>query len=274
MVPRINAESLATWASLGRTLRTANQKIVPSWLSVQRLIDVTQPVLQKNRDEARRLLEESNNLLAPLKDPLETRLGLHRWLSGEREEVYSDWLAWIIEQLATPEKIVPLLCGENAAELIRQCAGALNVHRETVFVTAKSVRRTDIEICFGEKRAILVEVKMVEAHKVAADQLYDQGHYGKAFEKRLLLVPSGEVDTASKGVDFELVLWRDVCLRLRKLVPSICRENISIAAMILAFLGAVEQNVLQLPSAGEWYRVTSATLDFLTESMGGNNIDA
>src|SRR6266542_1618493 len=102
---RINTQCVAKWASLGRQLRSANQKAVPSWLSVQKLIDATQPILQENRNEARRLLEASNHIFAPLKDPFETSLGLHRWLSGEREEAYSDWLAWIIEELATPESI-------------------------------------------------------------------------------------------------------------------------------------------------------------------------
>ena len=151
---RINTQCVAKWASLGRQLRSANQKAVPSWLSVQKLIDATQPILQENRNEARRLLEASNHIFAPLKDPFETSLGLHRWLSGEREEAYSDWLAWIIEELATPESIIQLLCGERAAELVSKCTSPLSVHRETVFETAESVRRTDIEICFGQKRAI------------------------------------------------------------------------------------------------------------------------
>jgi hypothetical protein len=269
---RINTNPLTKWASVGRQLRSANQKAVPSWLSVQKLIDATQPILQENRNEARRLLEASNRLFAPLKDPFETPLGLHRWLSGGREEAYSDWFAWIIEQLATPETIAPLLCGGSASDLVKQCAGPLTVHRETIFVTAESLRRTDIEIYFGHKRAILVEVKMIEADKVDEEQLYDQAHYGADFEKRLLLVPSGEVGTVS--ADFDLILWRDVCLRLRRLVPSICRKNVSIAAMVLAFVGAVEQNLLNLPTKHEWYLVTSSTLDYLRQSLEGDIADA
>ena len=267
-----NTQSLAKWAALGREIRSADKKTVPNWLSVQKIIDMAEPVHQVNRNTARRLLEASNELFAPLKDPFEMRLGLHRWLGGEREEAYSDWLAWIIEQLATPDKIIPLLCGNNTADLVAGCAGSLSVQREAVFVTTETVRRTDIEICFGDTKAILVEIKLVDADKVAADQLYDQRYYGAHFLRRLLLCPSGEEESVPAG--FNLVLWRDICLRLRRIAPSICQKNISIGAMILAFVGAVEQNVLQLPSADEWYRVTSAILDYLTDSLERTNDNA
>src|SRR5262249_4355715 len=108
-----------------------------------------------------------------------------------------------------------------------------------------------------------------DANKIAADQLHDQSNYGADFVRRFLLAPSGEEKSVPAG--FNLVLWRDICLRLRGIVPSTCRENISIAAMIVAFVGAVEQNVLQLPSTDEWYRVTSAIVDYLTEFLGRTN---
>jgi hypothetical protein len=264
--------SLAKWAILGKQLREVNEQTGPSWLPVKRMISATKPILQANRAEARRLLKASNQLFAPFTDPFEMELGLHRWLSGEREEAYSDWLAWVIEQLATPENIIHLLCGESDGALLRQCSGPLKVYRETVFVTAESVRRTDIEICFGQKRAVLIEVKMIDADQVIDQQLRDESHYGSDFEKRLLLVLSGEAPTSSNG--FALLLWRDICLRLRRLVPSICRQNLSVTAMVLGFLSAVEQNVLHLPAANDWRFVTSQTLDYLAESLGKDNADA
>jgi hypothetical protein len=47
------------------------------------------------------LLSESSSQLFPrLGDPLDPRLdfGAHRWLKNSREEVYSDWLAWVIQR--------------------------------------------------------------------------------------------------------------------------------------------------------------------------------
>jgi hypothetical protein len=270
--PTNTYSSLATWAILGQQLRALNGQTMASWLPVNRMIGATTPILQANRDEARRLLKASNQVLTPLKDPFETNLGLHRWLNGQREEAYSDWLAWILEQLTTPERIVPLLCGERAGELVNKCVGPLTVHRETVFVTAEGLRRTDIEIVFGQKKAILIEVKMIDADNVTDEQLRYEADYGTDFEERLLLAPSGSPETVSK--DFTLLLWRDLCLRLRRLVPSISHENLSAAALVVAFLSAVEQNVLNLPSQHEWYLVTSLTLDHLRRSLEGNIANA
>jgi len=30
---------------------------------------------------------------------------MHRWLADDREESYSDWLAWVIEQIKMPELV-------------------------------------------------------------------------------------------------------------------------------------------------------------------------
>jgi hypothetical protein len=75
-------------------LRAEKQQSEPSWLPVRKMISASRPILQENRDEARRLLDASNQLFTPLKDPFETTLGLHRWLSREREEAYSDPGIW------------------------------------------------------------------------------------------------------------------------------------------------------------------------------------
>src|ERR1051325_5903498 len=207
---------LIKWAALGREFRSATKERVPKWSFVQRLIDASQPVLQVNRDAALRLLEASNQILAPLKDPFTMRLGSHRWLTEEREEAYSDWLAWIVEQLATPAKIIPLFCGNNAADLTAQCAGPLKVPRETRFLTTtENVRRTDIEISFGDTKAILLEIKMIDAETIDPAQMQDLSHYGADFMKRCLLVPSGKEESGPSG--FDLVLWRDICLRLRRM---------------------------------------------------------
>jgi hypothetical protein len=189
---------------------------------------------------------------------------LHRWLSSDREEAYSDWLGWIIEQLAKPKEIIALLCGDADASLLGQCAGVVEVHRERVFATDAGVRRTDIEVYFGSTKAILIEVKLIDADEVSEEQLDDQAHHGKEFERRFLLVTSG----ALKNGDFELILWRDICLRLRRIVPDICERNIAVAAMILAFVGAVEQNLLGLLSSDYWVRVSSITIDYLKEAVG------
>jgi hypothetical protein len=57
------------------------------------------------------LLEQSGRTLFPgVGDPLSTKLelGSHRWLAVDREESYSDWLAWILERQEDPSRILPL----------------------------------------------------------------------------------------------------------------------------------------------------------------------
>src|ERR1022692_3551634 len=45
------------------------------------------------------LLDKSDKLLEPLADPLRLAMADHRWLDPDhnREESYSDWLAWILQ---------------------------------------------------------------------------------------------------------------------------------------------------------------------------------
>jgi hypothetical protein len=266
-----NHEILKRWGKIGKSIAQRQQRNF-DWLAVKRMISATKPLLDANRENAKRLLEQSNFYLTPLKDPFDMDFGLHRWLQEDREEAYSDWLAWIIEQLKSPERIVQLVCGENSSELAKLCVEPLRVEREIPFITGENVRRTDIEISFGATKAILIEVKTTESDKVDPKQLQDLARYRKEFLRHLLLALPSDTDMFLE--DFTLVLWRDLALRLRKLVPTICRDNVSVAAMVLSFLGAVEQNLLHLPPTNEWHLMTSSTLDYLAASLGGENADA
>jgi hypothetical protein len=234
---------------------------------VTKLINLTKPVLQINKQVAERLLGESNRYLAPLQDPLKTDFGLHRWLDGEREESYSDWLGWIIEQLAIPERITKLLLNESTNESTK-LVGQLKVHRESSLTVLEGKRRTDIEVIFGTQRAILIEVKLIDADEVDPEQLKDQADYRSGFAHYLLLALSGE--SPAVHTPFKLLLWRELCIRLRKMIPELCRDNLITAAMSLAFVGAVEQNLLGLPRSlkqqlEKGLSVNSTLLDYLLE---------
>lgn len=56
------------------------------------------------------LLEESYRRRCPLGESLLLDFGAHRWLRGDREEIYSDWLALIIDGLMmrNPEVVLSL----------------------------------------------------------------------------------------------------------------------------------------------------------------------
>jgi hypothetical protein len=92
-------DTLRTWAEIGRLLQTARPKEHANWATVSRLIDAAKPKLKAEGRELGRLLDESRRQLYPYGDPFDLDLGMHRWLSEDREEAYSDWLQWLVEQI-------------------------------------------------------------------------------------------------------------------------------------------------------------------------------
>src|SRR5262249_47956098 len=100
---------LRTWASMGAELRAARSRGVPDWQPVHRMVEVTRPKLIAEAERLRTLLDQSRQLLAPLSDPFDVDLGLHRWLDSEREEAYSDWLEWVVRQAKEANAVFKLL---------------------------------------------------------------------------------------------------------------------------------------------------------------------
>ncbi len=60
-------------------------------------------LLQANQLEIDSLLGRSNRELSPLHDPLRLDFTTNRWFAAQREENYSDWLAWILQNLPVTE---------------------------------------------------------------------------------------------------------------------------------------------------------------------------
>ena len=218
------------------------------WAPVQSLIDAVQPLLDLERERLKVLLEQSQRHLDPLNDPLQGDFGTHRWLKLDREETYSDWLAWIVEQIKTSDLIFPLfgLQNKEASVLPR---GVATAGRENSIPGIES-GRTDLELRFEGRETILVEVKTVDIDRIPKEELKKQlEKYAKAlpkFKHRVLLAPSGQ--QTSYAAKFKFRRWQDVCVELRRIVPKLCRDKHMIqAAMLLAFVGSVEQNILHFP---------------------------
>ena len=106
--------------------------------------------------------------------------------------------------------------------------------------------RIDILVECGSDLVIAVEVKICAAE--VADTEKQEG-YRRALRKyvgrsvrRILLVTKAEEDVYH---GFEVRLWRELCLELRRAIGHIReRHGLTTAAMVLAFAGAVEQNLL------------------------------
>jgi len=241
----MNASSSATvlrhWADLYKSKRIT--PAAADWSAAQRLVKAALRDADGAMAEIRVLLDRSNNSLFPLCDPLLTDLGVHRWLRAEREEAYSDWLHWILDQIDDAEGVLRLL-GVSDDQVINCCRKKkLAVSREVV--TDKG--RFDL-LLTCDNFCMIVELKTVSAEKAETGK---QSRYSDWLSKHpakhkvaTLLVAAAQ-DKDYWG--FTPLLWADLCTNLRRLVPSLKEEiGLSKAALVLAFVGAVESNLLHL----------------------------
>jgi hypothetical protein len=83
-----------------------------SWTPCDRLVAAAHDFWLAKGRAIGDLLTESQKVLG-FEDPLTLRFDLHRWLAADREEAYSDWLAWIANELALPELVGRLLLGND-----------------------------------------------------------------------------------------------------------------------------------------------------------------
>jgi len=239
---------LRRWACLN-TLPRSN------WTPVRKLIRTAEQYAILQSRDIERLLHESERMLARFPDPLNVDLGLHRWLASEREESYSDWLAWVLQELTQVPLLLELL-GLVDPELVatlRDCS--LQVEREK-WVTVDGVWfRLDIVVRFirsgCDQANLIVEVKKGSAETADTDKqkYYAIWHNAAAGTKKIdpsaFLVVTDANETQYQG--FHVLRWEDICLRLRRMLPAIDQtRGIVKAAMVLAFVSAVEQNLLHL----------------------------
>ncbi len=212
------------------------------------MADAAKRLFEVDAIRLKELLNESNKRLQPLADPLSIDFGTHRWLSEDREEAYSDWLAWIIEQIDDPLaalRIFGITEVNNIAELKDT---AMIVEREFPVPCGHEGRegRLDLVIRIGGHAVVVVEVKKTDAD--IADTEKQKGYCAwlqaqpEPLKKAILLASDGSEESYDQ---FRLITWADVCVELRRLTARFCAKNkLLLAAMILSFIGAVEQNLL------------------------------
>lgn len=131
------------------------------WKAIRGLIKASQSVLKLKRRDVEQLLEQSDSKLEPLGDPLRVDFGAHRWLAGQREENYSDWLKWIVEQISA-ERVCEIFKIPNA--IVSGCKG-LTAEREVWVEKGHEGQggRLDLVIRYPDKAVIVVEVKLTGA---------------------------------------------------------------------------------------------------------------
>jgi hypothetical protein len=215
---------------------------------MQAFIGAAKPKLAESESQMQRLLDRSDALLAPLRDPLRTGFGLHRWLKGEREEAYSDWLEWSLQQVGSVADILNVLDVANANVPTSLLDLTPKVTRE-VWVLPEGeppARRLDLLVQCDETVLAVIEVKVVRPEEADLDK---DKYYGQWAQSRnpdaatVLLALDGDQKVCSP---FVLLTWARLCLNLRRLLPKLREEKgVVAAALTAAFVGAVEQNLLR-----------------------------
>jgi len=268
------SRTLRLWANLYR--RGAFRAPLPSgsWQAVDDLLTAAKQADSSASGALAESLDLSNRAFDPLADPLAIEFGAHRWLSSEREEAYSDWFGWILEQLGDSRRVLRLL-GVQDRKLLRVCSSETpTINREFKIPDG----RPDLVVEFGNRLLVIVEIKTKPFDRDSArDQLTkyarwtpDPRNPPQRTLRYFAAVEFGEFGCPST---FEPMPWRELTLRMReqarewirasKNQPS-DRNDLIRAAMTLAFCGAVEQNLLGLSGKPVIFR-TRSSAEYLEE---------
>lgn len=263
----IAAELIKDWARLAPT----KSRRAFDWGQVDALLEAAMRESALREAELLELLRRSDATFTPLCDPLRADAGLNRWLRQEREESYSDWLAWILQQLDPADIMYAFrLEGTHLADVCRGIKPT--IERERTIPTG----RLDLALWFGDLGLIVVEVKVTSAEDADIDKQAGYSDWiGKqkvacAPESVLLIVDS----SAEVYEGFKPLRWSELCIRLRQtVVRRMSSLGLVKAAMFIAFVAAAETNLLSMsPPTGErnGHRLSyGRTADHLRQFMEG-----
>jgi hypothetical protein len=228
--------------------------------TIERIAIAFRSLAKREQRHLALLLKKADHQLAPFGDPLRLSIADHRWLDPqrEREESYSDWLAWLLTQMESAEKVLRVF-GLEATAFGRAVRGKKpEVAREEWFTTPDGdPKRLDIVVRFGDTGVLLVEVKIRELEVAGGAE--NLPIYCSQLEKlqpspksrHAILLVKTPMESPCAG--WEVRSWDLVSLQLRRQAAACDTANpgaLLFAAMLLCFAGAVEQNLLGLDGTG------------------------
>ena len=214
-----------------------------TWSSAHHLAALLNAYGDRLQSSYRTLLMCCDQFFAPLSDPLRCDLGLHAWLAPEREESYSKWLNWTLKQFAECGTLGEIL--DLPIPSVSDTSGIRLLNELTIRSRdRKRSGRIDIAVCWhGDVSAILeIKTKSFTAEALEKHLLYCESPDVPPEAARIFIAQSAD------GLDlrgFRLLDWHEVCVRLRRRVQRVAQEKGPLpAAMVIAFIAAVEQNLL------------------------------
>ncbi len=240
------AAILRRWAALWVSLE--DSPFAATWHPAASMIGAAERDAVGSQQALQRLAGRSSTRMFPgLGDPLDATLDFdtHRWLSGSREEAYTDWLAWILNRRGECGPVLRLF-GLKPGPLARSTCRA---DREVE--TAQG--RLDLVIrcgAGGTRGTFGIELKTVS--EPGDDQLsrYLEWLKTQPAPQGLVLLAVNQPENPSSD-RWRFRSWEEVSAGLRTWARKWLREGRGIlAAMTLAFCGAVEQNLVCLGSSG------------------------
>ena len=215
--------------------------------AADRLSNAGQILLEQRREFLESLLIESRERLSPLGEPLELDLGVHRRLKSEREEAYSDWLAWVLSHLTSGE-IADLFF--IPADLItdRKSPALKIIPEYTVNHEGKS-GRIDVLVKFPGNTALVLERKKGSID--GADTEKQEKIYFPAMQKigmncHYVLLVTDNDKAGQERHKFTVIDYATLCRKLRCWAVEAIKSKkpLILVAMALAFVGAIEANLL------------------------------
>jgi hypothetical protein len=276
-------EILELWADLYRKQAFQEGLSSKDWQAATELSETAKAAEDLSRRDLKNLLDRSSGSFHPLADPLTLDFGLHRWLSSEREEAYSDWFAWVLEQMGNFGQIFKLFTvGDKSFPL--ECASQKPIICRELSILNRS-RRPDLVIYCGDRPLLVVEIKTRSFdEELVRKQLTEYALWANGHQEppRCFFV-AVELGEFSCPMEFEPLPWRELSLRVREQVRAWVRAaqerqldggHFVRAAMALAFCGAVERNLLELsgePKTFEAYTSKGYLQEWLARTEGEND---
>ena len=247
-------DAMGRFAALADLVHSEAEAFV-DWEAVGHFASSVEPYLREVCQEARRLVvnHEARLGLGAGSEPFRVDYGMHRWLKNECEPAYSDWLQWLVEAIERRDWIFTLLGIPADSHIISAATPKVSAVGREVPVRQQDdcalVGFLDLDIWFGKHARIVVELKTF-------DQSFEkQLRYKEALdvgqvETEFVLLTKDHPDKETV-FGFRTKNWEYFCLEARRLVSAVAQaRGVVVASLMLAFIGAVEQNVLELNGEG------------------------